>query len=390
MQARHSLLINGISLLTPQTGIGRYTREICGYISSKAQEQWDCTFYYGYFSKILKNIPLQESIPSRFDLVQALRKTPRLKSLVRSMLFTCTRFSHRTFDLYWEPATVPLSSLQKKGNLSVATVHDFSWLHHPEWHPSERVERMSRAFWENAPRLDAIITDSEYVREEALSLLPLPPDKIHRIHCGVDHSFFFKRTEQNIRQTLRSLHLPDKYILITGTFEPRKNLLRAINAWSALPEKTRRHFPLVLAGAEGWKNHEIHRAITGDSSVLPLGYVDEETLAVLYSGASLYLYPSLYEGFGLPPLEAMACGAPVLASNASCIPEICGDDGAFYFDPLDEGEMARLLENVLADDELRNSIARKGFERAAQFSWRKSAEEHVAFFTSLLEENTRP
>jgi glycosyltransferase involved in cell wall biosynthesis len=140
------------------------------------------------------------------------------------------------------------------------------------------------------------------------------------------------------------------FILITGTIEPRKNLTRAIKAWSMLPDELKSNYPLVIAGTDGWKNQEIEDTIKENSSIHITEYVDDRTLANLYSGASLFLYPSLYEGFGLPPLEAMACGTPVLASNSSCIPEICGS-GAVFFNPFDEEELASLMEELLSKPE---------------------------------------
>lgn len=377
-----TLLVNGISLLSPQTGIGRYTREICKHLSS-VEREWDCTYYYGYFSKTLfaRGTGTGSSAPLRF-----LMQKPLLKSILRRALFLGAKFSQRKFDLYWEPAIMPLPSLQKRGRITVATMHDFSWLHHPEWHPAERVEAMTRSFKDNLGIIDAVITDSDFVREEALSILPLPPEKIRTIHCGVDHSFFFPRSSALVAETLRSLSLPERYVLQTGTFEPRKNILRTIRGWSRLPEKMRREFPLLLAGAEGWKNQEVERDVAATPGVISLGRVSEEILAVLYSGASLFVYPSLYEGFGLPLLEAMACGAPVLASWASCIPEVCGE-GARLFNPQNEEDLSSAMEELLTDEKLRLSLSSRGLSRAAGFSWRKSAEEHSSFFTSLLEES---
>ena len=381
-----SLLVNGTALLSPQTGIGRYTREICSHLAA-GERKWISTYYYGYFSKTLYNSGRgtsgEETAPFFFP-AQLLKKSPFLKCCLRRGLTLAATVSRRKFDLYWEPAIVPLAPLLKRGRITVATMHDFSWLHHPEWHPAERVEEMTRNFRENIGKIDAVITDSNFVREEALSILPLPPEKIRSIHCGVDHSFFFPRSSALVEETLRSLSLPERYILQTGTFEPRKNILRTIRGWAGLPEKIRREFPLLLAGAEGWKNREIEREVAATPGVISLGRVSEEILAVLYSGASLFVYPSLYEGFGLPLLEAMACGAPVLASRASSLPEVCGD-GARLFDPQSMEELTSSMEELLNDEKLRHSLSCRGLSRAAGFSWRKSAEEHSSFFASLLE-----
>jgi|LSQX01.1.fsa_nt_gb glycosyltransferase involved in cell wall biosynthesis len=380
---RNSLLINGTTLLSTQTGIGRYTSEICRSICSLSLHRWDTTFFYGYFSKNFRpfNLDTPASISPFF---RTLCKKPFIKPLAHKILSTYAHLSPHSFDLYWEPAIVPLPALQKKAGATVATVHDFSWHHHPEWHPEERVQRMTSAFWRSVSTIDAVITDSEYVRQEALSFLPLPAERIRCIHCGVNTSLFFKRDEKEVRAMLQPLKIPERYILITGTLEPRKNIIRAIKAWSMLPQKIKKEFPLVLAGADGWKNQEIRDTIKENSSIYMVGYVDDVTLANLYSGASLFLYPSLYEGFGLPPLEAMACGTPVLASNSSCIPDICGSS-ALFFDPLDEEELLFHLEELLSKPEKRKKLSESGLERASLFSWRKAAEEHLNFFSQIVE-----
>lgn len=380
---QNSLLINGTSLLSTQTGIGRYTSEICRSICSISSHRWDTIFFYGYFSRNFRPFNLDSSA-SNTPFLRNLYKKPFIKPLARKFLSTYAHISPGSFDLYWEPAFIPLPALKKKARATVATVHDFSWHYHPEWHPEERIQRMTSAFWRSILTIDAVITDSEYVRQEALSLLPLPPERIRCIHCGIDTSVFYKRDKEDVRSTLQSYGIPEMYILITGTIEPRKNLTRAIKAWLMLPDELKSNYPLVIAGADGWKNQEIKDTIKENSSIHITGYVDDRTLANLYSGASLFLYPSLYEGFGLPPLEAMACGTPVLASNSSCIPEICGSS-AVFFNPYDEEELASLLEELLSKPEKSKKLSDSGIERASHFSWQVAAKEHLDFFAQIIE-----
>lgn len=242
---RNSLLINGTTLLSTQTGIGRYTSEICRSICSLSLHRWDTTFFYGYFSKNFRpfNLDTPASISPFF---RTLCKKPFIKPLAHKILSTYAHLSPHSFDLYWEPAIVPLPALQKKAGATVATVHDFSWHHHPEWHPEERVQRMTSAFWRSVSTIDAVITDSEYVRQEALSFLPLPAERIRCIHCGVNTSLFFKRDEKEVRAMLQPL----KYLKGTSSSQERSNpekiLLGQLKHGRCFPKKLKKNSLLFL------------------------------------------------------------------------------------------------------------------------------------------------
>nr|WP_256502708.1 glycosyltransferase family 1 protein [Desulfuromonas sp. KJ2020] len=176
------------------------------------------------------------------------------------------------------------------------------------------------------------------------------------------------------------LHLPSRFVLFVGSIEPRKNLLRLLQAYQLLSDRLRREVKLVLAGFRGWENREVMailKKLEGD--VHYLGYVTEQDLAALYNLADLFVYPSLYEGFGLPPLEAMACGCPVLVSRIASLPEVCGEAAA-YLDPENVEEMTAELTRLLEDGTARGQLATKGLERAQLFSWERSAREHLAVF----------
>jgi glycosyltransferase involved in cell wall biosynthesis len=169
-----------------------------------------------------------------------------------------------------------------------------------------------------------------------------------------------------------------------GTKEPRKNLDRLLRAYLELPEWLKKEFKIVLVGPKGWGegySTDVFEKIR--DHIVVIDYVDVDTLAYIYSLASLFVFPSLYEGFGLPPLEAMACGCPVVVSNAASLPEVCGEAG-FYVDPNDVSSIADGICKVLTDSELRRGLVEKGLERARLFSWEKTAKETLEIFSQVL------
>ncbi|MBF8295180.1 MAG: glycosyl transferase group 1, partial [Bacteroidetes bacterium] len=185
-------------------------------------------------------------------------------------------------------------------------------------------------------------------------------------------------------------HLSDEFILYVGTLEPRKNVTRLAKAYSLLSKDIRDRYSLVLAGAAGWFSTEIIREIEalgmGDR-IRMIGYVDQQTLPSLYSLASLFAYISIYEGFGAPPLEAMACGTPVISSNASSLPEAIGDAGVLV-NPYDVDEITAQLQRLLTDDSLRIRLAKAGLERVKRFDAAEKAREVLGIFEEVLAGNT--
>lgn len=179
---------------------------------------------------------------------------------------------------------------------------------------------------------------------------------------------------------------PGAYGLSVAAFEPRKKIKELIDAWGRLPHPLRTRHPLVLAGSIGWRNEDLHQRIAEAASegwLRHLGFVDDVTLQQLYAGARLFVYPSIYEGFGLPPVEAMASGTPVVVSNRSCLPEVCGD-AARYVDPDDRASFTLILEECLTDEQLRAHLRARGFETAKKYSWERCVADTVAVYRKAL------
>jgi alpha-1,3-rhamnosyl/mannosyltransferase len=275
--------------------------------------------------------------------------------------------------------------LPPEAESGVITVHDLSVFRYPETHPSERVAAFERLFASSLVRADHIITDTETVRRELIEMHSLAPESISAVPLGADAKFRPIETQQVAKKIAQWDLMPGSYGLSVAAFEPRKKIAELIAAWRQLPARIRETYPLVLAGGCGWRNDELHEQIadaTSEGWLRYLGFVYEDDLPALYSGAALFIYPSIYEGFGLPPIEAMASGVPVIVSNRSCLPEVCGD-AARYVDPDDVVSFGTAIEECLSDEAWRTASVERGAARAAEFSWRRCVEDTVAVYRRI-------
>jgi glycosyltransferase involved in cell wall biosynthesis len=259
----------------------------------------------------------------------------------------------------------------------VVTVFDLSFLLFPSaFKPFNRcyLRLMTRA---SVRRAKQVIAISESTRRDVIAWLGVPADRVRTIYCGVDHSLQ-PASKSEIESFRREKGLPERYVLFLGTLEPRKNVARLVEAFADLCASERRetaNVHLVLAGAKGWLCDSLYAQIDdlgmGDRIHLP-GYVPEDEKRLWYSAATCFCYPSLYEGFGLPPLEAMACGVPVITSNLSSLPEVVGDAG-ITVPPKDALALKEALRRVLTEPTLRAELAEKGLARARRFTWAEAA-----------------
>jgi alpha-1,3-rhamnosyl/mannosyltransferase len=254
----------------------------------------------------------------------------------------------------------------------VLTIHDLTLLLFPEWHPADRLARMVPEFEPAVARANVIITPSCSTRNDVLERLPVDPERVRVVPHGVDAAFT-PRPAAEVAAALAPLGLRGGgYLLFVGTIEPRKNLLRLLQAMDLVDPAVG---PLVLAGGRGWNDGPIRVALERlerAGRVRSLGYVADELRPALLTGARAFVYPSLYEGFGWPPLEAMACGTPVVTSNVSSLPEVVGD-AALFVSPDDVDGLAAALHRVWHDEALRADLRARGIARAREFSWERTA-----------------
>lgn len=223
-------------------------------------------------------------------------------------------------------------------------------------------------------RGDHFLAISEFTKSEMTKILGIKPERIDVVPCAVPNSVQ-RINEEAALQTMREkYHLDVPYVLFVGNYNPRKNLERLIRAFDRMKRETELPHELVIAGGQGWKfdaNKALENVAARDS-IRFIGYVPDEDMSAMYSGASLFVFPTLYEGFGIPLIEAQKCGVPVLASNVSALPET-GGEGAFYVDPYNEGAIARGMAELLSDSARREELVQKGFQNVKRFSWEASA-----------------
>jgi glycosyltransferase involved in cell wall biosynthesis len=344
-----------------RTGVSRYIDELIRHLAhGPAQDE-----LIAYVSRSLE--------PAGWDGVQLRRASvPVDKPPVR---------------IGWEAAVLPVATLRDRLSVyhgtvntlpagiraaTAVTVHDLAFLHYPNQVTAKRYQYLKRMIRYSVGRADVVLVPSEATRTDVVEAFRVDPDRVIVTPLGVDPRF--KPASEAAVSVARKLYVLQKpFILTVGTLEPRKNLPMLVRALAALRDQ----FPhdLVLAGPEGWLMDEIERTITetgiGDR-VRRIGFVDDEALVALYSGADVVAIPSLYEGFGLPVLEAMASGAPVLTSNISSLPEVAGD-AAVLVDPGTLDAVVEGLRQVLASDALRARLRAAGPAQAAQFTWERTA-----------------
>jgi glycosyltransferase involved in cell wall biosynthesis len=313
-----------------------------------------------------------ERFAGRWPHVTARRTLPHTP-LVRIPVTLSAELRRRPVDLlhvqYTAPPLAPCPV--------VATIHDLSFEHLPE--TFKRRSRMQLRFTvrRTARAAAHVIAPSEFTRRDLIETYALDPERVSAIPLGVA-PHFRPVDDAGRRERVRRLYgIRGEYVLAVGSIQPRKNLGRLVRAYSALRgERGRSNLPqLVLVGKQAWLYDETLKTIeeesVGDSVVLT-GHVSENDLPALYSGALCFVYPSYFEGFGLPPLEAMSCGAPVLTGNLTSLPEVVGDAG-LTVDPFDTGALARALARLIDDADLRASLRERGLRRARAFDWRDTA-----------------
>jgi len=283
---------------------------------------------------------------------------------------------------------LPLSSAvnpragSKRTARYVATVHDVASAVVPETF-TPKMRMWQHLFCKNVvAAADRIIVDSESTSRDFLKFYGGDPRRISVVSLSVDESFAPVKDANVLESVRRRYSLPASFILCVGTIEPRKNVVTLATAYSRLSEETREAFPLVFVGGRGWYSESIISSIEDlglGKSVKYVGFAAHADLPALYSLATIFVYPSLYEGFGYPPLEAMACGTPVISSNKSSLPEVVGDAGIMV-DPLDIEALSANMRRLLDTPSLRSELRGRGLIRAQLFNWRKTAEKTLEIF----------
>lgn len=278
--------------------------------------------------------------------------------------------------------TIPLGVKGKR----MTIVHDMAYRAYPDTVAQKTKRWLEGHLEQYCRRADIIITVSEFSKSEIVKYLAVPSEKIHVVYNGVDLDHYREIDDtQQIENVKQKYGITGDYLLYLGTLEPRKNLESLLTAYMCLKKEQKVIPRLVLAGKKGWLYDSIFEKVKEygvQESVIFPGYIAAEDTPFLLSGALLFVFPSLYEGFGIPPLEAMACGTPVLTSNTSSLPEVVGD-AAILADPLDIQGLKNSMSELINHPELRQMLKEKGKKRAQQFSWSASAEKLLNIYNGV-------
>ena len=370
-------MIRGIALSidsidAPLTGIGRYTQELAYRISASdnigSVRFYKNGFWSNHYSSTTQFKNTVKGKPQK--------KSPALNFFrkIHGKLVCNTHLFHGTN--YFLPLFV---------SAGIVTIHDLSVFKFPETHPADRVAQFERQFNSSVARALHLITDSEATRLEVINYLGCPVEKITAVPLGVSNTFSPQPVDI-IGGCLRRYGLVHgQYALCTSTLEPRKKIERLLAAYQILPQTVRQLYPLILIGSSGW----LSEALLADIARLSLqgwlkylGFVPQDDLPLLYSGARAFVYPSVYEGFGLPVLEAMASGVPVVASPFTSLPEVT-QGAALLVDPDDVDALATAIHRSLVDENWRRTATSSGLAVAQTFSWDRCADQTIKVYQSI-------
>ena len=270
--------------------------------------------------------------------------------------------------------------------MGVVTIHDLSFLRVPQCADPGLRQYLTERTPPSVARARRVLADSQNTRRDLIELLDVTPEKVSVVYAGVEPRFRPVRDLERLEQVRQRYHLPELFVLFVGTIEPRKNLGRLLSAYAQMRRQTGLPHQLVLSGSNGWLYEEIYDKVSRDGlqeDVVFPGFVADEDLPALYTLADLFVFPSLYEGFGLPPLEAMSCGTPVVASNNSSLPEVLGS-AALFVDAEDVEGLADAMARVLGDAMVRTRLADLGRAQAARFTWEDAARQLVKAYEAVL------
>ncbi len=337
--------------------------------------------YFGFFNAYkntnlpeLQNIEIKSlGLPNKI-LNSSLKflNYPKLDKLLDSEIFYMPHFN--------------FNSLSDK-SYKIITVHDLSFIRYPEffsfknnaWHKMIEAKKTLQKF-------NKIIAVSKNTKEDIMELFKIPEEKIEVIYSGIDDKYsVLEKNSPNLQEVKTKYKLPEKFILSLGTIEPRKNIDSLIKAFDIFCEESDSSYSLVIAGGFGWKYKNVlneYQKAKHKDKIIFTGFIDEEDKNAFYNLSNLFVFPSYYEGFGFPPLEAMKTGTPVIAAANSSLLEILGNS-AYFIDPYDISDLSNAIKNVCQNEKIRDSLIKRGKEKASSYTWQKCSSEYRSVFNKI-------
>ncbi len=373
-----NIAINTLSLYKTKAGMGRYIRELVNCLPLHDSQN---TYYLytsqkneKYFTFAAKNICIKRVSPFwSFPFVK----------IIWEQVFLPFSLWKNNIHLYHSTG-FSLPFFKPKKTKYVVTIADMTFFSHPEYHLWWKVWYFRYMIPRALKTADKVITISENTKEDILRMTKIPSEKVKTIYLGVDQQFS-PQTKEFCKKIGEKYHITTPYILFVGMLEPRKNIIGLLHAYMQVKEK--KGHDLVLVGKKGWKYEKIFETVKElglQNSVHFLGYVSDEELPALYSAATCFVYPSFYEGFGIPVLEAMACGCPVITSNNSSMKEIAGN-AAILIDPINKEAIKDAINRVLSDKKEQQQRRKAGLLRVKKFRWDTMAKETRELYASLFQ-----
>lgn len=371
------VIVNSIPLRGPMNGIGRYIKSLFNELIK--EKHLDIEFFYGtYFSKKLEN----DAVINK-NILGLAKRMPFYYFLRELYISNAIKLkTNKNNYLYHNP-----NFISYKLNCPIITnIHDISFIKFPEFHPKKRVDFLTKHIRRSIDISDIILTDSNYIRDEIVDYFKINSDRVYSIPLGVSSNFKPKSDTDCKNILMENGLIYKKYFLSVSTIEPRKNIISSIKAYISLPEKIQKEYPLVIVGMDGWLNSELYdhvKKLLEKKRIIFLGHISEVKLPILYGGAKLLIYPSLYEGFGLPIIEAYATGLPVISSNTSSMLEI-GQNAAVIIDPLNIEQIHDSILKIINDIDYEKKLIIAGLKKSKKYTWQSTAKKTLEIYNKLL------
>lgn len=379
MRKKH-IAINAVMYSESLGGVATYIRNLVTGALNTTSPDWEIITFA---SKNAKSLFGESCYDLHYTYLPAAHPVPRI---LGEKIYWPYLIKRHKIDLFHSP----ISYIPPGVNIpAIMTIHDLRYFHFPETYTRLRRNFLEKMIPISAKRAWKIIAVSEYTKKDIIEKLGIPPEKIIVIHEGIDSKKFTQQYDSSLQNEIKKKYqLPSKYILAVGHLEPRKNYIRLLEAFKIFKEKYKSPHSLVIVGQENWFYKNIYKRVNElkiDNFIHFTGYVPDDDLVIIYKSATVFIAPSIFEGFGLTPLEAMAAGVPVIVSNAAAHPEICGD-AALYFNPYNIDEIAETLEQTISNEHIREMLKQKAVSQISKFKWSDCCSKTFQLYKHCLEQ----